>query len=214
VKDNKIIKIVATDNADKLGWNCNNEGCEKEGMWYKETPLPEDYVCKEGDDIRMFNKDWSLRPLEDLVEEGYIELTKASENDLEPTGTVLEKVERGQIVPKTDYDLVKEGSIELKDFQYIDEETKTIQVGDDDILLEKGRITEEEHYRRKAEEVRSERDYRIQAFEWRYARLGSEERMGKPPTDTLEDLDAYVQALRDVPDQKGFPYKIEWPEEP
>ena len=33
-------------------------------------------------------------------------------------------------------------------------------------------------------------------------------------SETLASLKAYRQALRDVPEQAGFPSKIEWPEKP
>ena len=32
------------------------------------------------------------------------------------------------------------------------------------------------------------------------------------PSDDISELDEYVQKLRDVPQQEGFPYDIVWPE--
>lgn len=61
---------------------------------------------------------------------------------------------------------------------------------------------------------RVERDARIEAERWRFERQASEVRLGLTPTDDIAALDAYVQALRDVPQQPGFPATVNWPEWP
>ena len=69
----------------------------------------------------------------------------------------------------------------------------------------------------KASEARAERDRRIDAIRWRIERYQTQEAAGLETTDTAEQYKAiliYVQALRDVPEQAGFPEAIEWPEEP
>ena len=69
----------------------------------------------------------------------------------------------------------------------------------------------------KAAEVRAERDRRIDAVRWRIERYQTQAAAGLETTDTAEqykDILLYVQALRDVPAQAGFPDAIEWPEEP
>lgn len=69
----------------------------------------------------------------------------------------------------------------------------------------------------KAAEVRAERDRRIDAIRWRIERYQTQAAAGLETTDTAEHYKAillYVQALRDVPEQEGFPDAIEWPEEP
>ena len=69
----------------------------------------------------------------------------------------------------------------------------------------------------KKSEVRAERDRRIDAIRWRIERYQTQEAAGLETTDTAEQYKAillYVQALRDVPAQSGFPDAIEWPEEP
>ena len=65
-----------------------------------------------------------------------------------------------------------------------------------------------------ADRVRAERDARIGAVAWRFERHASEVRLGLEPTDDIMTLDAYAQALRDVPAQPGFPETISWPVEP
>lgn len=66
----------------------------------------------------------------------------------------------------------------------------------------------------KAAEIRAERDRRIDAIRWRIERYQTQLAAGLPTTDTAEQYQAllmYVQALRDVPEQAGFPNIIEWP---
>ncbi|WP_051295062.1 phage tail assembly chaperone [Maridesulfovibrio bastinii] len=65
--------------------------------------------------------------------------------------------------------------------------------------------------------IRSERDSRIKAVEWRIERYRSEIRQGLTPTDDITKLDTYVQALRDITTDENFPWdgdisKVSWPE--
>lgn len=62
-----------------------------------------------------------------------------------------------------------------------------------------------------AREVRAKRDRIIAKEDWRYTRYNSEVRQGLTPSDDIVALDAYIQALRDIPDQAGFPWNVEWP---
>ena len=69
----------------------------------------------------------------------------------------------------------------------------------------------------KAAEARAERNRRIDAIQWRIERYQTQEAVGIETTDTVEQYKAlllYVQALRDVPEQTGFPDAIIWPTEP
>jgi hypothetical protein len=66
----------------------------------------------------------------------------------------------------------------------------------------------------RARDARSKRDALANAFAWRYERHQRELRLALPTTDSLEVLDAYMQALADVPAQPGFPDSIIWPQEP
>lgn len=65
-----------------------------------------------------------------------------------------------------------------------------------------------------AEQVRAERDAKIEAVRWRIERHKDELELGIPLTEPLEPLLQYTQALRDVPQQEGFPESVEWPEQP
>ena len=69
----------------------------------------------------------------------------------------------------------------------------------------------------KESEARAERDRRLDAMRWRIERYQTQTSAGLETTDTAEHYKAillYIQALRDVPTQAGFPDFIEWPEEP
>ena len=69
----------------------------------------------------------------------------------------------------------------------------------------------------KTAEARAERNRRIDAIRWRIERYQTQAAAGLETTETAEHYKAillYVQALRDIPAQEGFPDAIEWPEEP
>lgn len=75
--------------------------------------------------------------------------------------------------------------------------------------------TDDEAKEQTAAEVRAERDRRIDAARWRIERYQTQTAAGIDTTDTAEQYQAlliYVQALRDVPEQEGFPDNIRWPE--
>lgn len=62
-----------------------------------------------------------------------------------------------------------------------------------------------------ANAVRTMRDEKIAAVEWRVARYLRNERLGLSQVDSIEVLDAYIQALADLPEQEGFPSHVVWP---
>ena len=57
---------------------------------------------------------------------------------------------------------------------------------------------------RKAAEVRAERSAKLSETDWRF-------RSDMTPSQAWKD---YCQALRDVPNQAGFPWNITWPDAP
>lgn len=71
--------------------------------------------------------------------------------------------------------------------------------------------TQEEKDREQADVVRAKRDRLIDKEDWRYTRYDSEVRQGLTPSDDIVALDTYIQALRDIPEQSGFPWEVEWP---
>lgn len=58
--------------------------------------------------------------------------------------------------------------------------------------------------------IRHKRDVLIDGVIWRVQRYESETRLGLVPTDDIQKLDEYIQALRDVTEQPD-PFNITWP---
>lgn len=58
--------------------------------------------------------------------------------------------------------------------------------------------------------VREKRDALLSGMSWRYERHARETRLALTPTDSIETLDAYAQALAEVTDQAD-PSAIDWP---
>lgn len=63
-------------------------------------------------------------------------------------------------------------------------------------------------------EARAQRDSYILDIRWRIERHHDQVALGLNPAEPIEPILQYVQALRDVPQQEGFPEDISWPEEP
>lgn len=60
-------------------------------------------------------------------------------------------------------------------------------------------------------QIRVERDRRIEEVTWRYERFARYARLGLEQIDAIEDLDVYIQALADIPQTQTDPYDIVWP---
>ena len=68
-----------------------------------------------------------------------------------------------------------------------------------------------------AKEARQKRDARINAIQWRIERYEQQKTLGIKTDDTddwYKAALAYVQGLRDMPKQKGFPKEIVWQDAP
>ena len=82
--------------------------------------------------------------------------------------------------------------------------------------------TEEERWaslttEQKAEEIRSKRDGLIDDIMWRVERYQTQKALGVTTTDSEEQYRAvlaYIEELRQVPEQPGFPDVVEWPSQP
>lgn len=76
---------------------------------------------------------------------------------------------------------------------------------------EPARPLQEEIDANAAARVRSDRDEKIRAIEWRVLRNQREVRMGLTVTEDISAVDAYIQALADIAYQPGFPHVVNWP---
>ena len=65
-----------------------------------------------------------------------------------------------------------------------------------------------------SEWVREDRDSLISNAEWRRIRHQDEVTLGMEPTEPLLPILEYIQALREVPQQEGFPVNVVWPVPP
>jgi hypothetical protein len=73
---------------------------------------------------------------------------------------------------------------------------------------------EQKAYEQKCEQVRAERDKLIENVRWRIERHNDEVALDIEVTEPIEPILEYIQALRDIPQQEGFPTNIVWPEAP
>jgi hypothetical protein len=64
------------------------------------------------------------------------------------------------------------------------------------------------------EEAKAKRDLLISEVEWRRWRNLDEVVLELEPTEPLQPILQYIQALRNIPEQEGFPTNIIWPEVP
>ena len=211
VDGNIVVATVATKNPGRL----KDYFEDLPGEWLIDRPIDGmSSFVKKGDDIRMFKKDWSLRPLQELYDEGLLKLETWYDEDLDKH-IITQKVEDGKIVPKTDYDFYADGTYTLPDFSYLDHEKKEVVSFDTaEEAHDAGYMSKEILGEHRKVSIREHRDYLIESVRWRFERYFSETRMGMKTTDNISELDAYVQKLRDIPKQPGFPFDIIWPEEP
>ena len=70
---------------------------------------------------------------------------------------------------------------------------------------------EQAAYEQACASARRQRDELLDKAAGRRDRHRDEVELGLNPTEPLEPLLQAIQALRDVPQQEGFPYDIDWP---
>lgn len=61
------------------------------------------------------------------------------------------------------------------------------------------------------DKIRAKRNRLLDECDAKLRRYESQKRLGISTVDTLGNLDAYAQALRDIPQQNGFPHSVNWP---
>ena len=75
-------------------------------------------------------------------------------------------------------------------------------------------LTEEEISEKQVElwkKIREKRNTKIKEIEWKIFRYQSEVRLGLTPTDDIQKLDTYIQALRDITFTTTNPLEVSWP---
>lgn len=99
----------------------------------------------------------------------------------------------------------------LKDDVFYRDYDGLARVIDGELVLGK---TEQEVKDEKASEIRRIRDRKIEEIQWRIQRYTEQKAIGTT-TDSeanYKKILQYVQDLRDVPEQEGFPETVVWPE--
>ena len=99
----------------------------------------------------------------------------------------------------------------LKDDVFYRDYNGLARVIDEELVLGK---TEQEVKDEKASEIRRIRDGKIEEIQWRIQRYTEQKTIGTT-TDSeanYKKILQYVQDLRNVPQQKGFPETVVWPE--
>lgn len=78
------------------------------------------------------------------------------------------------------------------------------RISEDDLLAPPPRVDDSEQ----RAEIRKERNQKLTACDWT--------QLDDTPLDNVAKAQwaAYRQALRDVPDQPGFPFNVTWPSQP
>lgn len=123
------------------------------------------------------------------------------------------------IVPKTPYELMAEGVIDIpKGKKLVADPTVFGGYKLEDMTLEDrvaaGELTEADLLEIRKQQVRLERNICIQNIEWRRSRYYDEITLGLMPTEPIEPILQYIQALRGITQQDGFPENVIWPKEP
>jgi hypothetical protein len=174
-----------------------------DGNW---TPVSLNGGLHIGSDVRLFDEAWNLRPIEELIALGAVKLRTAED------GTVLEKIEAGQIVSKTEYDFVVDGVRSLRPLEYLDPESKTIKAAKSvSELLALGKINTEQAEVLQAGEVRADRDSALLRLD---RMVNNPMRWGELSDAQRNAFAQYRRALLDLPQQTGFPWSVEWPQIP
>lgn len=185
--------------------------CKKKNISGDIRAVSKTFEGHRGQNIREFTSEGARRPLEELAQEGFIKLqTQEQEENGIKVGTVLEKILDNRIVQKTPYELVKEGSKELEETEYVDEETQEIKIGDPKKLFDIGKIAKEKYLEHLAMEIRNKRDS-ILKLEVDPIVMNPL-RWGELNEEKQNALSSYRKELLDITKQESFPESVTWPE--
>jgi hypothetical protein len=123
------------------------------------------------------------------------------------------------IVPLTPYELMAKGIIDIPEGKKLVEDHEVfggyrLEDLTPEDRIARGELSQQDILELHAQRIRLERDVKIQQCRWRIERHNDEIALGVTPTEPIEPILQYIQALRDVPEQEGFPENITWPAEP
>ena len=101
IEDNRVVELIST--TAKMG-----------EPW---VPVKLEGGINTGADVRNYDEEWNLRPVQDRIDDGLITLKVAKEGSDYIVGTVLEHVVDNQIVAYTDKELAALGARELTKYE-------------------------------------------------------------------------------------------------
>lgn len=157
--------------------------------------LPENHQVRVGENISFYNDDWSRKSDVELILLGLIDV---------PQGY---KVENNQLVELTYEEKVIAGLEALPPYYKIENNALVEMQEHEKLTL----MTKEE----KAQYHRKKRDSLLNAELWKLERHSQEKALGVDTTITEQEYIAllqYIQALRELPQQAGFPDTVTYPE--
>jgi hypothetical protein len=108
--------------------------------------------------------------------------------------------------PFTEEDIVSAGYRLVENIPVVEAHQKVEWSGSGWLVFDKSIADVEQDWN----DIRKTRDQKIKEIEWRYNRYYRHQRLGLTQIDSLENLDAYIQALADITKQEN-PYNIIWP---
>lgn len=190
----KTEEFVIIEDGRLVGHGC---GIRPEGGDCRDVPDFFQFVA--GRHVDEYDGQWRLRPLADRIADGLVVVSTA------------EKVVGETVVAKDRLERIRDGLDPAPKGEKIVE-------GEDGVLLlepmtlqeqaEAGQITKETAETLQALAVRADRAALLSSTDWTQV-------SDSPLSDDERAIwAAYRQALRDVPEQRGFPWMVEWPKRP
>ena len=156
--------------------------------------LPANHQVRVGEPLAFYNSDYTRKTEVQLIKEKLIELPKGY------------KIDNDKLVEMTNDEKIIAGLEQLPSGMKI-ENGKLVQKSSDEIFNE---MTSEE----KENFIRSKRDSLINDVIWQVERHKQEKELNINTSLTDEEylsLLKYIQELRDITNQKGFPEKVAFP---
>lgn len=114
----------------------------------------------------------------------------------------------------TEEELADAGFFPVEDMPSYDGDTHKVIWNNNTLTWEVVPRTEEEiseQLEQDWKELRATRDIKIKEVEWRVFRYQSQIRLGLDPVDNIENLDVYIQSLRDITSTVSNPLEVVWP---
>lgn len=153
-------------------------------------------------DVRNFDADWNLRPLADRIKDGLVVCDSKTEKIVGEQIVALSALERIQSgadsAPKGQkLEVAADGTLSLVPMTIAEQ-------------VAAGQMTQTTADTIQAVNVRMERDALLAGSDW----TDSTSAQKRLTADVLAKWDTYRQALRDIPQQGGFPWNITWPTSP